>query len=258
MIKNKLLSIVTINKNNARYLEKTIKSIINQSLKIFDLVIIDGKSSDKSVNIIRKYSNKISYWSSSRDVNIADAFNKGISQCKSSWILFINSDDYLVNNHVMTNIYANLLAFKNYDMLIYKIILKSRDLKKTKGIFGGFLTKIKKIKFYNTIPHQATIINKNYFMKYGNYSLDYPIAQDYEIILRSKKIKIKKIDKIISVMRDGGITNTNQLTSLKYFMKAQIKNKTNKIYLCIMIYIYGIFKVILKIILNKLKLINIL
>ena len=99
---------------------------------------------------------------------------------------------------------------------------------------------------------------KNYLLKYGNYSLDYPIAQDYEIILRSKKIKIKKIDKIISVMRDGGITNTNQLTSLKYFMKAQIKNKTNKIYLCIMIYIYGIFKVILKIILNKLKLINIL
>ena len=73
MINKKLLSIITINKNNACYLEKTIKSIINQSLKIFDLIIIDGKSSDKSVNIIRKYSNKISYWSSSHDINIADA-----------------------------------------------------------------------------------------------------------------------------------------------------------------------------------------
>jgi glycosyltransferase involved in cell wall biosynthesis len=255
MIKKKLLSIITINKNNACYLEKTIKSIINQSLKIFDLIIIDGKSSDKSVNIIRKYSNKISYWSSSHDINIADAFNKGIAKSKSDWILFINSDDYLHNNHVMDKIYNDLLIFKNYDMLIYKIELKSRDLKKTRGVFGGFSTNINKIKFYNTLPHQSTVINKKFFLKYGYYSLDYPIAQDYEIILRNKNIKIKKINRTISIMRDGGITNNNQLKALKYFMKAQIKNKTNKIYLSIMIYIYGSLKVITKIILIKLKII---
>jgi glycosyltransferase involved in cell wall biosynthesis len=255
MINKKLLSIITINKNNACYLEKTIKSIINQSLKIFDLIIIDGKSSDKSVNIIRKYSNKISYWSSSHDINIADAFNKGIAKSKSDWILFINSDDYLHNNHVMNKIYNDLLIFKNYDMLIYKIELKSRDLKKTRGVFGGFSTNINKIKFYNTLPHQSTVINKKFFLKYGYYSLDYPIAQDYEIILRNKNIKIKKINRTISIMRDGGITNNNQLKALKYFMKAQIKNKTNKTYLSIMIYIYGTLKVITKIILIKLKII---
>ena len=80
-------------------------------------------------------------------------------------------------------------------------------------------------------------------------------AQDYEIILRKKKIKIKKIDKIISVMRDGGITNTNQFKALKYFMKAQIKNKTNKIHLCVLIYLYGVSKIIIKNILNKLSII---
>ncbi len=255
MINNKLLSIITINKNNAYYLEQAIKSIINQSLKIFDLIIIDGKSSDKSLNIIRKYSNKIFYWSSEQDINIADAFNKGISKCRSHWILFINSDDYLLNNNVLSTIHSNLLTFKNYDMLIYKIILKSRDLKKTKGIFGGLSTKIDKLKFYNSIPHQATIINSNYFSKHGNFSLDFPIAQDYEVILRSKKIKIKKIEKIISVMRDGGITNTNKFKSLKYFMKAQIKNNTNNIYLSFIVYIYGVCKVILKKILKKHKII---
>ena len=96
---------------------------------------------------------------------------------------------------------------------------------------------------------------KNYFLKYGNYSLDYPIAQDYEIILRKKKIKIKKIDKIISVMRDGGITNANQLKALKYFMKAQIKNRTNKIYICILIYLYGVLKIVIKNIFRKLKIV---
>jgi glycosyltransferase involved in cell wall biosynthesis len=256
MLENKLLSIITINKNNGCYLEKTIKSIINQSLKIFSLIIIDGKSSDNSLNIIRKYSNKISYWSSSRDVNIADAFNKGIAKCKSEWILFINSDDYLLNDRVMLSIHNDLLAYRNYDLLIYKIILKSRDLKKTKGVFGGFSTKLKKLKFYNTLPHQATIINKKFFTKYGHYSLDFPVAQDYEIILRSKIIKIKKIDKIISIMRDGGITSNNKFKVLKEFMKAQIKYKTHKKYLCIMIYIYGALKLMTKIILIKLKLLN--
>ena len=155
----------------------------------------------------------------------------------------------------MNKIYNDLLIFKNYDMLIYKIELKSRDLKKTRGVFGGFSTNINKIKFYNTLPHQSTVINKKFFLKYGYYSLDYPIAQDYEIILRNKNIKIKKINRTISIMRDGGITNNNQLKALKYFMKAQIKNKTNKIYLSIMIYIYGSLKVITKIILIKLKII---
>ena len=255
MIKKKLLSIITVNKNNANYLEKTIRSIVYQNLKIYNLILIDGKSSDKSINIIRKYSDKIFYWSSSLDINIADAFNKGIKKSQSRWVLFINSDDYLLNNNVLSNIYKDLLTFQNYDMLIYKMILKGRDLKKTHGIFGGSMTKINKINLYNTFPHQATVINRNYFLKYGNYSLDYPIAQDYEIILRKKEIKIKRIDKIISVMRDGGITNTNQLKALKYFMKAQIKNRTNKIYICILIYLYGVLKIIIKKILNKLKIV---
>jgi len=176
MIKKKLLSIITINKNNDSFLEKTITSIVNQNLKISDLIIIDGKSSNKSVNIIRKYSKKIFYWSSSSDANIADAFNKGIIKSQSHWILFINSDDYLFNNNVLSNIHKDLLIFRNYDMLIYKMILKSRDLKKTLGIFGGSMTKINRINLYNTFPHQATIINKNYFLKYENYSLNYLIA----------------------------------------------------------------------------------
>ena len=56
-------------------------------------------------------------------------------------------------------------------------------------------------------------------------------------------------------MRDGGITNTNQLKALKYFMKAQIKNRTNKIYICIFIYLYGVLKIVIKNILNKLKIV---
>jgi glycosyltransferase involved in cell wall biosynthesis len=242
----KLLSIITINKNNGKFFEKTLSSILKQTLDICDLIVIDGGSTDKSVNVIRKYSSKIFYWSSSKDINISDAFNKGLSQVRSEWIMFINSDDFLLNKYVFSKIYKDLLIFKKFDMIVYKVNLKSRDLQKTIGCFGGSDTNIKKLKFYNVIPHQATIINKNFFAKNGMYSLDFPIAQDYEILLRKKNLKIKKINKIVSVMRDGGVTNSNRLKALHYFMKAQIKNNVNPLLMCYSIYIFGIIKILIK------------
>ena len=103
----KLISIITINKDNEKYIEKTIKSIINQNKKIFELIIIDGKSKDASVKIIKKYNKFIKYWETSEDKNISDAFNKGIDKCSTNWVLFINSDDYLANNNVLNNISSN-------------------------------------------------------------------------------------------------------------------------------------------------------
>ena len=247
----KLISIITINKDNEKYIEKKIKKIINQNKKIFELIIIDGKSKDASVKIIKKYNKFIKYWETSEDKNISDAFNKGIDKCSTNWVLFINSDDYLANNNVLNNISSDLIKFKNFDMLAFKLKVKNRNLKQTIGIYGGSLINEKKLIMYNTFPHQALITNRKFFLKYGNFSTKFPIAQDYEILLRAKKIKLKKIDKIISIMRDGGITNQNKVKSLKYFKIAQIKNKTNNILIINIIYLYGLFKLFIKSLINK-------
>ena len=247
----KLISIITINKDNKKNIKKTIKKIINQNKKIFELIIIDGKSKDASVKIIKKYNKFIKYWETSEDKNISDAFNKGIDKCSTNWVLFINSDDYLANNNVLNNISSDLIKFKNFDMLAFKLKVKNRNLKQTIGIYGGSLINEKKLIMYNTFPHQALITNRKFFLKYGNFSTKFPIAQDYEILLRAKKIKLKKIDKIISIMRDGGITNQNKVKSLKYFKIAQIKNKTNNILIINIIYLYGLFKLFIKSLINK-------
>ena len=193
----------------------------------------------------------IKYWETSEDKNISDAFNKGIDKCSTNWVLFINSDDYLANNNVLNNISSDLIKFKNFDMLAFKLKVKNRNLKQTIGIYGGSLINEKKLIMYNTFPHQALITNRKFFLKYGNFSTKFPIAQDYEILLRAKKIKLKKIDKIISIMRDGGITNQNKVKSLKYFKIAQIKNKTNNILIINIIYLYGLFKLFIKSLINK-------
>ena len=93
--KEPLVSIITPNYNGAKYIEETIKSVIKQSYKNIEYVLIDGKSKDNSLNIIKKYKNKINYFESKKDNNIFHAVDKGIRKSKGEIIIWINSDDIL-------------------------------------------------------------------------------------------------------------------------------------------------------------------
>ena len=89
--KNPLVSIITPNFNGDKYLEETIRSVINQTYKNVEYVLIDGKSTDRSLKIIKKYRNKINYFESKKDNNIFHAVDKGIRKCKGEIILWINT-----------------------------------------------------------------------------------------------------------------------------------------------------------------------
>ena len=87
------ISIITVVKNGEKYLEETIKSVINQTYKNYEYIVIDGGSKDKTLDIIKKYSDKIDYWVSETDKGLYDAFNKGMQLAKGDFIGIINSDD---------------------------------------------------------------------------------------------------------------------------------------------------------------------
>ena len=236
---SKKISIITINKNDSQGLERTIKSVILQK-KIYELIVIDGRSTDKSKYFIRKYKTKITRFLSEKDENISDAFNKGIKLSTSEWILFLNSGDYFYNKNILNLIERDLSYNKSYDLLIYQLKFKEE---KTSKKFGGNKTDLSKMKFYNVIPHQSLIMKRSLFNKYGKYSLYFPIAQDYEFLLRGiNNFKIKKIDKIISIMTYGGITESNQIRSLTAFLKAKNKNKINHIFLNYLIFFFCNYK----------------
>ena len=95
--KKTIFSIITVVLNGERYLEKTIKSVISQKEK-FQYIIIDGGSTDNSVNIIKKYSKYIDYWISEKDKGLYYAFNKGLKKCRGEFIGIINSDDVYTKN----------------------------------------------------------------------------------------------------------------------------------------------------------------
>lgn len=105
-----LLSIITINKNNAAGLQKTIESVLSQTSDNFEYIIIDGASSDQSSAVIKKYAenpthnNKISYWISEPDFGIYNAMNRGIQKACGTYCLFLNSGDYLISSDTVKHI----------------------------------------------------------------------------------------------------------------------------------------------------------
>ncbi len=174
--KKNLISIITVVLNGDVHLEKAIKSVLNQKYKNYELIIIDGGSSDKSVEIIKKYQKKISYWSSKKDRGIYDAMNKGIKRAKGNIIGILNSDDtYTKKALEIVNQYFN--KNENLDFLFGSV--------KKNRIMSGFHPQKIKWKF-NIYPGHSSgfFIKKDTHKKVGLYNIKFKYSADYDLIYR--------------------------------------------------------------------------
>ena len=173
----KKVSVITVNLNNARGLEKTICSVISQTSKEFEFIVIDGGSKDGSVDIIKKYAHKISYWVSEPDKGIYNAMNKGIEQAEGEYLIFINSEDELENNDMIGQFCA---ANPTEDIVCGTInyIRKEESIHTIAPKDPGFL-------FFmtNTLPHQASFIKKQLFQTVGYYDESLKIASDWKFFM---------------------------------------------------------------------------
>jgi glycosyltransferase involved in cell wall biosynthesis len=175
---NPKLSIITINYNNAEGLRRTIKSIVNQSFKQFEYLVIDGGSTDNSTDVIRQYSEQISYWSSEPDAGIYNAMNKGIKQAKGEYLLFMNSGDELSGDTTLTRIFEHL---NETDIVYFDILLQHpsghSEVKKCPNVltFSYFVL--------HTIPHQSAFIRKELFDKHGLYDETLRIVSDWAFFI---------------------------------------------------------------------------
>lgn len=171
------ISIVTINYNNAAGLEKTIKSVISQSFKDFEYIIIDGGSNDGSVDIIKKYADEIDFWVSEPDKGIYNAMNKGVSHAHGEYLNFMNSGDIFYNTDVLKNI-----SEKNYseDIITGKTIGKNEnDIRFSTEDKITFLTL-----YRSTISHQASFIKRALLHQYP-YNEKLKIVSDWEFWIKT-------------------------------------------------------------------------
>jgi len=198
------LSIITINLNNVEGLRKTIESVISQTFIDFEYILIDGGSTDGSVDIIKEYADKITYWVSEPDKGIYNAMNKGIRQATRDYCLFLNSGDGLLHENVLKELSAILF---DEDIVYGNVILHLNKNQRDKGIAKSELNLYDLT--FGKINHQAAFIKRSLFDKFGFYSEEYRIASDFKFFLDTiivGNVSTKYIDKDISFFDDNGIS----------------------------------------------------
>lgn len=173
------LSIITINRNNAKGLRKTIESVVTQTFTDFEYIVIDGDSTDESVKVIKQYEDKITYWVSEPDNGIYNAMNKGIVKAHGEYLQFLNSGDFLFDENVLMKVFvvnesADILygervsdLFDNGNQQIIKYPATLR--------FSFFVN--------STLSHQASFLKRECFNKFGLYDERYKYASDWFLFM---------------------------------------------------------------------------
>ncbi len=213
-----LVTVVTITYNAEKFLQETILSVVNQSYKNIEYIIIDGNSTDNTVNIIKKYEDKIDYWVSEPDEGIYYAMNKAIEKATGKWINFMNAGD----------------TFFDLDTVKYVMEHKNDD---TELIYGNVFLKEKGIvrrawdqsQWYLQMPfcHQ-TLFTLTGIMKKEPFDISFRLAADHNFIVKMHKEKKKfdYIDKTLAIFALGGFANSNRflmnIESLKVLLDCKI------------------------------------
>ncbi len=174
-----IVSIITVVHNGINSLEKTILSVINQSYNNIEYIIIDGGSTDGTIDIINKYNDKIDFWISEPDKGIYDAMNKGINFATGEWINFMNCTDEFYSESTITSVFEKKLQLNA--SIIYGDTIAFDENSNTCITIKG--ENIKKIWKSMVFSHQACFIKSNLCKKYS-FNLEFNLAADYYMILR--------------------------------------------------------------------------
>jgi|SRR5690554_4375864 len=205
------LSIITVNLNNAEGLRKTIDSVINQTYTHFEHIIIDGGSTDGSVEVIKEYEaiykekQRHLYWVSEPDKGIYNGMNKGIKVARGEYCLFLNSGDYLYKDGTLDN-WSNF-EIKDEQIIYGDILFQGHSysqIRKYPNIVSlDYLT-------HTSLPHQSMFIKTDLFNKIGLYNETFKITADWEFYTKAilkLEVSYLHINKIISVSDIYGISN---------------------------------------------------
>ena len=199
-----LISIITVSYNAVATIERTILSVLNQDYKCVEYIIIDGGSTDGTIDIISKYKDRITYWCSEPDKGIYDAMNKGISHANGLFIGLINSDDWYETNTVSTIVSA-CLEFPDVDVFCGDLRVHYSS-----GRSRIVHSNCKAITSRMSINHPTCFVRSDVYKK-RKFSLKYKLASDYDFLLwcALSKLKFKSLPVVLANFTVGGATFTS-------------------------------------------------
>lgn len=174
------ISIITVTFNCEKVIERTIQSCISQTYSNFEYIIIDGGSTDGTVDIIKKYSDRISYWISEPDKGIYDAMNKGVEYATGDWIIFMNAGDLFASNKILSIIFNNFVNDSNVGFIYGDYALMRNGYVKIEKIKIPFWKSLKYVPPMG-ICHQSVFTKTTLARRY-RFNLKYKICADYDML----------------------------------------------------------------------------
>jgi glycosyltransferase involved in cell wall biosynthesis len=208
-LKSPLISIITITLNAEIYLEQTIQSVLNQTYKNIEYIIVDGGSTDGTLGVIEKYKNAIDHIISEKDEGIADAMNKGVSLASGDYIIFLHADDYFHHDTCLEESIKFLEV--TTDILACRIQF-GKDQKIITPTGFNFWTNFK------GMPHQGILCRRSLIESLHGFDTQFKICMDYDLLLRAYQngARLKKAPVVLSVMRDTGISSLRDWKNLRF------------------------------------------
>ncbi len=226
------VTIITVTYNSEKYLEECIQSVIEQDYPDIEHIVIDGKSKDGTLEIIKKYEPYLAYWTSETDRGMYDAINKGMAVAKGEIIGILNSDDVLASKDVISAIVQAFTA-SNTDTLYGDLeYVDPQDLGKIYRVWKGKPYRRKLFKYGWMPAHPTFYIKRELVEKYGGYENHYFSAADYEFMSRylfHYKVSAQYLPKLLVKMRRGGQSNNSILKRLRANRRDYLAMKKNRI-----------------------------
>jgi glycosyltransferase involved in cell wall biosynthesis len=206
-----LVSVITVVFNGAKHLEEAIVAVASQTYPNIEHIVIDGGSTDGTVDILRQYDDKIGYWMSEPDEGLYDAMNKGVALVEDpeSYILFANADDSL---YAPDAISRAMLLGQGADLVYGKMVLSDEQIS---GVIGREV-QLEDLAM-QTLCHPATFVRKKVFDRVGEFDTSYKIAADYDHIVRcfTAPVSTQFVDVIVARMRMGGLSEDRFMLSCR-------------------------------------------
>jgi glycosyltransferase involved in cell wall biosynthesis len=208
-----LFSVITVVFNGARTLEATIDSVSRQTFRDFEYIVLDGGSTDGTIAILERNSDRIHHWESEPDAGIYDAWNKALSLATGQWIAFLGADDVYFPNALEE--YAGAVAAQPEEGVQYISsrvqLVKSGKVVRTIGSRWAWPA----FSRYMTVAHVGSIHHRSLFQQYGHFDTSYRLCGDYELLLRPRnRLRAAFLDRVTARMALGGATNANVRSAL--------------------------------------------
>lgn len=226
------VTIITVTYNSAKYLEDCINSVINQQYADIEHIIVDGGSTDGTIDIIKKYKDHIAQWVSEKDDGMYDAINKGMRMATGDIIGTLNSDDTLSSPSVIDEIVKAFIEQKVDSVYGDLVYIDPENTQKIIRVWKGVPYKRSRYKMGWMPAHPTFYFRRKLLDQLGGYETHYYTASDYEFMARYLyyyRVSSYYIPKLIVRMRTGGMSNVSIYKRLRANRRDYLAMKRNRI-----------------------------